>query len=253
MSPFAVSVRKEWLELWRSYRILVLVVVLTVFGLLAPFTAKYGPEMMKLLPNGEAIAKLMPVPTAADAVAQYLKSVSQFGVILALLLTMGAVAQEKDKGTAAMMLVKPLPRRSFILAKFAVLALVFAVGIGVAGAAAWYYTWLLFGPLDWVRWLALNGLTLSFVLVQVAITLLFSVVAKTQAAAGGMAFGVLMLLVILSSVPLVGTYLPAQLLGWAAGIMAGHPATAWPALAISGLIGLGSLLGAVVLFERQEV
>ncbi len=253
MSPFLVSVRKEWLEQWRSYRVLVLVVVLTLFGLLAPFTAKYTPEMMKLLPNGQAIARLMPPPTAADAVAQYLKSVSQFGIILALLLTMGVVAQEKDQGTAAMMLVKPLPRRAFILAKFAVMALLFAVGIGMAGLASWYYTWLLFGPLDPVRWLALNGLAFTFVLVQVAATLLFSVVAKSQAAAGGMAFGVLLLLAILSSIPVVGTYLPAQLLGWGAALMAGHPATAWPALAISGLIGFVSLVGAVVLFERQEV
>jgi len=35
--------------------------------------------------------------------------------------------------------------------------------------------------------------------------------------------------------------------------MAGHSATAWPALAISGLIGFVSLVGAVALFERQEV
>ena len=34
-----------------------------------------------------------------DAVTQYIKNIGQFGVILALLLTMGAVAQEKDKGT----------------------------------------------------------------------------------------------------------------------------------------------------------
>jgi ABC-2 type transport system permease protein len=253
MSPFAVSVRKEWLEHWRNYRLLVLVVVLTLFGLLAPFSARYTPEMMKLLPNGEAIARLMPPPTMTDAVTQYLKSVSQFGVILALLLTMGAVAQEKDKGTAAMMLVKPLPRSSFILAKFAVLALLFALGIGVAGLAAWYYTWLLFGPLDPARWLALNALALGFVLVQVAVTLFFSVVTRSPAAAGGLAFGVLMLLAIVSSIPVVGNYLPAQLLAWGAALMAGTPTTAWPALAISGLIGSGSLLGAVILFERQEV
>ena len=253
MTPFAVSVRKEWLEHWRNYRFLVLVVVLTLFGLLAPFTAKYGPEMMKLLPNGEAIARMMPPPTADDAVVQYLKSVSQFGVILALLLTMGVVAQEKDKGTAAMMLVKPLPRRSFILSKFVVLTLLFATGIGVAGLAAWYYTWLLFGAIDPARWLALNLLVLGFVLVQVAVTLLFSVVAKSQAAAGGMAFGVLMLLAIVSSFPVVGTYLPAQLLGWGAALMTGNPATAWPALAISGAIVLASLFGAVALFEGQEV
>lgn len=209
--------------------------------------------MVKLLPNGAALARLIPPPTALDAVAQYIKNVGQFGVVLALLLTMGAVAQEKDKGTAAMMLVKPLPRRSFILAKFAVLAQMFAVAIGLAGLAAWYYTWLLFGPVDPIRWLALNGLTLAFVLVQVAVTLLFSVIAKSQAAAGGLAFGVLVVMAILSSIPVVGAYLPAQLLGWGAAIMAGHPTTAWPALAVSGGIVVASLAGAVALFERQEL
>jgi ABC-2 type transport system permease protein len=253
MNPFLVSLRKEWLEQWRNYRFLVLAVVLTLFGLLAPFTARYGPEMMKLLPNGEAIAKLIPTPTVRDAVGQYLKNVGQFGVILGLLLTMGTVAQEKDKGTAAMMLVKPLPRRSFILAKFAASTLLFAAGIGLSGLAAWYYTWLLFGPLDPIRWIALNGLVLVFVLVQVAVTLFFSVVAKSQAAAGGLAFGVLMLLAIVSSIPVVGTYLPAQLLGWGAALATGGSTSAWSALAVSGVIGAASLLGAVLLFERQEV
>ena len=97
MTAFAVLFRKEWLEHWRNYRFLVLLIVLTLFGLLAPLTARYGPELLKLLPNGEAIARLVPPPTARDAVAQYLKNVSQFGAILALLLTMGVVAQEKDK------------------------------------------------------------------------------------------------------------------------------------------------------------
>jgi ABC-2 type transport system permease protein len=253
VTPLAAAFRKEWLEHWRSYRLLILVVVLSLFGLLAPFTARFGPELLKLLPNGEAIARLLPPPTARDAVTQYLKNVSQFGAILALLLTMGAVAQEKDRGTAAMMLVKPLARPAFLLAKFAVLGLVFTIAIGLAGAGAWYYTWLLFGPLDPGRWLALNLLALGFVLVQVAVTLLFSVVARSQAGAGGLAFGVMMLLAILSSIPVVGTYLPAHLLAWGAGLMAGESISAWPAAAISALLVAGSLGGAVLLFERQEL
>jgi ABC-type transport system involved in multi-copper enzyme maturation permease subunit len=154
---FLAALRKELLEQWRTYRLLAVGVVLVVFGLLSPLIAKYTPEIIKLIPNGEALSHLLPTPTAMDAVTQYIKNIGQFGVILALLLTMGAVAQEKDKGTAAMMLVKPLPRATFLVAKFTALALTFTATIAIAGAACYYYTWLLFGALDAPRWLALNG------------------------------------------------------------------------------------------------
>ncbi|MCD6286204.1 MAG: ABC transporter permease, partial [Anaerolineae bacterium] len=92
---FLVALRKELFEQRRTYRLLVVVVVLLGFGLMSPLAAKLTPELLRLLPNGEEIAKLIPSPTTADAVAQYLKNSSQFGVLLALLMTMGVVVQEK--------------------------------------------------------------------------------------------------------------------------------------------------------------
>ena len=97
MRIFWVALRKELIEQWRSYRLVVVGAVLLVFGLASPLLAKYGPEVIRLaLPEGEEILKLIPSPTAADAVAQYLKNISQFGILLAVLMTMGSVAQEKD-------------------------------------------------------------------------------------------------------------------------------------------------------------
>ncbi len=250
---FLAALRKEWLEQWRTYRLLMLGVVLVVFGLLSPLIAKYTPEIIKLIPNGEAIAQLIPTPTVMDAVTQYIKNIGQFGVILALLLTMGAVAQEKDKGTAAMMLVKPLPRVTFLVAKFTALALTFAVAIAIAGAACFYYTWLLFGALDVPRWLALNGLMLVFVLVYVALTLFCSVVAKSQAAAGGLALSLLFILGLTGSIPGLGEYLPGQLLAWGGGLMAGKAEAFWPALWVSVGIIVVALMGAKLIFERQEL
>jgi ABC-2 type transport system permease protein len=252
-APFAVSCRKEWLEQWRTHRLLVLVVVLTLFGLLAPFTAKYTPELLKLLPNGAAMARLLPAPTSRDAVAQYLKSVSQFGFVLALLLTMGAVSQEKDKGTAALLLVKPLPRRTFLRAKFATLAAAFALATTAAALGGYYYTWLLFGSMPLAGWLVLNGLILVFLLVQIAVTLLFSVIAKSQAAAGGMAFAVLIALALLGSIPVIGGWMPARLLAWGGSAISGQPLTAWPALAVSLGLVVVSLGLAQIIFERQEL
>ena len=253
MRIFFVALRKELIEQWRSYRLLIASVILVIFGLLSPLTAKYTPELMRLLPSGDEIAKLIPAPTAMDAVGQYVKNLSQFGVILALLMTMGVVAQEKDKGTAAMMLAKPMPRRVFLAAKFVALGLTFAASIAIAGAAGYYYTLLLFEALDVGRWLALNGLMLLFVLVYVALTLFCSTVTKSQVGAGGLAFGLLLVLAIPGSLPKVGEYLPGQLINWGAALMAGKADAYWPALWISlGLI-VAALVGAWAVFAKQEL
>ena len=51
MMSFFVALRKEWLEQWRTYRLLVTGVVLVVFGLTSPLIAKYTPELIKLVPE----------------------------------------------------------------------------------------------------------------------------------------------------------------------------------------------------------
>lgn len=250
---FFVALRKEILEQWRSYRLLIVVAVFVAFGLMSPLIAKFTPELIKLIPEGEQLADLIPPPTAADAVAQYIKNISQFGVILALLMAMGAVAQEKDKGTAALVLVKPMSRSAFLVAKFVALALTFAAGIAIAAAAAYYYTLLLFEPLDVPGWLALNGLMLLFVLVYVALTLFASTISKSQAVASGLAFAMLIVLASIGALPGVGEYLPGQLLAWGSGLFAGSDAESWPALWLSVGIIAAALVGAWVIFKRQEI
>jgi len=251
---FWVALRKELIEQWRSYRLVVVGAVLLVFGFASPLLAKYGPEVIRLaLPEGEEILKLIPSPTAADAVSQYLKNISQFGILLAVLMTMGSVAQEKDKGTAALILVKPMPRGVFLAAKMVALGLTFAIGIFLAGAACYYYTMLIFEALSLPAWLALNGLLLLFILVYVALTLLCSTLSQSQVVSGALAFGFLVILNVLGAVPRLGEAMPGRLTSWAGGLIAGDGGSAWPALAVSvGLIVVAMLIAWLIL-ERQEL
>jgi ABC-2 type transport system permease protein len=257
MSAFVHSLRKELLEHWRTGRLLVLAVVLVLFGLTSPLLAKFTPEIIGMIPEGEQFAGLIPEPSINDAIAQYLENISQFGVILALLLTMGSVAQEKERGTAALMLVKPLPRWAFLAAKFAALALVFGLSLALAAVGAYYYTLLLFGPLGLGAWTAANGLLLVFLLVYVALTLLCSALVRTPAAAGGLAFAGLILLAVPGVVPQLARLLPGALVGWAGQAAlspaSGAPEAGWAALSVSlGLIA-ASLVVAWLSFRRQEL
>lgn len=250
---FFTALRKEILELIRTYRLLVSAVLLVFFGLTSPLLAKYMRELIGMVPDVGDIAAIIPVPTTIDAVIQYVKNISQFGILLALLLGMGSVAQEKEKGTAAMMLVKPMPRSMFILAKFAALTLLFAVTLLVAGLACYYYTYLLFEALDIGAWLVLNGLLLIQILVYVAVTILCSTLMRTQIAAGGVAVGFMLFTVIFGVIPGLGKYFPGELSTWGSRLMAGDAQASWTALIISTAIIIISLSVAIVSFKKQEL
>ncbi len=244
--------RKEWVYLLRSYRFLITAVVLLFFGLTSPVLARYTSELMNLIPTGE-ITISMPPPTVAMAIDQYAKNMAQDGVLLGLLLTMGAVALEKDKGTAAMMLVKPLSRSSFLAAKFLGLAAMFAICLAIAGIAAYYYTLLLFESMNILNWLVLNLLIFVYILVIVAVTLLCSTITKSQGAAIGIAFGLLVIGWFAGGILRLGKYMPGELVTWGTRLMQGDGTASWVALGVSlGLIVIPLLLAGLI-FRNQEL
>ncbi len=245
--------KKEWLEQRRSRKFLIAVIVLTFFGMTSPLLAKFMPQMLALIPGASSIASLVPEPTVQDAVAQYIKNITQFGVLMALLFAMGSVASEKEKGTAALVLTKPLPRSSFLLAKFLALALTFTVALALAGVSAYYYTAVLFGAPDGLNWFLLNALLLLYMLVYVAVTLLFSTLVKTQYIAMGASFGVLILLGILGAIPGWSASLPDGLIQNGAALLTGAPLAGWQCLWVSLGILILSLGAAILAFRKQEL
>jgi len=247
------ALRKEMIEQWRTYRLLVVCVVLIAMAMTSPLIAKLTPELLKLLPGGADFASLVPAPTLMDAVGQYVKNISQFAFLLALLTSMGLVAQEKEKGTAVLMLVKPLGRGTFLFSKFAAQAVTFLVALLLAGLAGYYYTMFLFSAPDLTSWLVMNLLLWLWIMVYVAVTLLGSTLLKSQAAAAASGFGFLLVVAFLGSLPGIGLYLPGQLTASALAIFRGASADLWPAVLVSlGLI-VACLLAAWASFSRQEL
>jgi ABC-2 type transport system permease protein len=250
---FGTAFNKEFLELRRTRKFFVALVVIVLFGMTSPLMAKMVPEIMKMVPGGEQYAFIIPPPTINDAITQYVKNVTQFGVLLVLLFGMGSVAGEKDKGTAAMLFSKPLPRLSFLLAKISALTFVFALPIVISGAAGYYYTYVLFGQLPLLPWLGLNGLIMLYLLMYIALTVFFSTLTKTQYIAIGLSFGTLMVFGILSSLPGLSGYFPDVLITNAAMIASGIKPESWIGVWTSLGILCASIVGGWLIFRKQEL
>ncbi len=246
---------KEFSELWRSYRFLITLAVLTAFGILGPVSAKYLPVILSSMADvPEGLAEIMPDPDVAMAMTEYSGNLVQFGVILAILVPMATVVGERASGTAEITLSKPVSRASFLLAKFLAYGLTFTAGVAVAGLAGYYYTGLLFEWVPPTGFLAANALILVYLLVLIAVTLLASTLARSQLAAAGMAVAVLALMGVLGTLPPVGRWLPAAMLRWGGGLALGISAEpAWGALAVSVALILAALFAAWAVFRQQEL
>ncbi len=255
MAVFVTAVRKELWQQWRTKRVLVITAVFLLFGLTSPMLAYFTPKLIQNLPGAEQFANLIPTPTAADAVGQYIKNLTQFGFILAVLLGMGLVAGEKEHGTAAMMLSKPLPRWAFILSKFVAQTAVYALAFLAAALAAYFYTWILFEPLNLAAFLFGNFLLLVWILVFSAVTLLASTLANSTGAAAGLALAGAIVLAILGSLPNIGALFPAGLVAWAStlGLPTATVAVNGGALTASTGLIIICLVTAVAVFEVQEL
>jgi ABC-2 type transport system permease protein len=251
---FGTAVGKEMRQQWQTRRVLVVVAVFLLFGLGSPLLARFTPELLRNIEGAEQFAELVPTPTAVDALTQYIKNITQFGFIMAILLGMGAVAGEKERGTAAIILSKPMARWAFVLSKFVAQALVYLLAFLLAALAAYYYTLILFKPLDLFAFLLGNFLLLVWLLVFAAVTLLGSAIANSTSAAAGMALFGCVLLLLAGGLPVVGALAPAGLVGWASQLGVDTAGAAnGGALAASVVLIMILLITAVAVFERQEL
>jgi ABC-2 type transport system permease protein len=251
---FWSATRKELLFLWRTWRIVIVCSVIFVFAILAPLLTKFTPQLLGSLEGAEMFAELIPEMTVTDSLNQHIESMTQFGFILVILVGMGMVAGEKERGTAGMVLSKPLPRSMFISSKFFSLALIYLLAFVIALTAGYYYNLILFGQIDFWGFAAINGLLLLWLLIFTALTLLGSTMGNSTGAAAGFSLGGAIVLLLAGSIPRLGPLLPSGLLAWASQLAARlQGAGNWGAFVLGVVLILIFLVAALGVFERQEL
>jgi ABC-2 type transport system permease protein len=258
MKQWWVMFRREWLEMWRSYKVIWMPIAFVLLGISQPVTSYYLPDILKNfgeLPEGSVIE--IPVPSAADVLASTLSGqFTQVGMLILVLASMGLIASERSSGIASIILVKPVSYWSYVTAKWTGALCLTWLSYGLGYLAAWYYTTYLFGtlPLEHaVQAFFLYGLWLSFI---TTITTALSTCLKNTGAVAAVS---LMTVVALAA----STSMVPEWLGWSPARHMNHSVMlltegqigdqfVW-SLLVTGLLLIGFMVAAVLVFRKKEL
>ena len=222
MNGFASLIRKDALEQWRTFRLPAMGLVFVIFGLMSPPLAKYTPELVDQFAGDIEIS--FPTPTSKDAIDQIIRNLAQTGPIAAILLGMGVIASEKQRGTAALILTKPVTRGAFILAKFLALMATLGTAVILGCAAGYVYTAILFEPLPVGGYTLFTLLILLSITVYAALTFLGSTIVKSPLPAAGVGLAALAITAALAALPGIGEFMPVGLYAPARDLALAKPA-----------------------------
>lgn len=248
--------KKEWMELCRTGRLLILLLIFTLFGIMNPALAKLTPWLMETLSESLADAGLVTATVTVDAMTswtQFFKNIP-VGLIIFILTSSGSFTTEYQKGTLIPVITKGLSRRKIVLAKaLLILAIWTAMYLLCFGITYGYNAYFWDNSITNHLFLA-AALTWLFGVWIIALLIFFSVVSQsgTQVllGVGGIAMGVY----ILSMFPKLSTFLPVKLMDGMSLLQgANNPGDYYISIAIAGIIALLCMLLAVVFFDRKRL
>jgi ABC-2 type transport system permease protein len=140
-----------------------------------------------------------------------------------------------------MTLSKPVSRSAFVSAKLLAMSMTFIVSMILGSLFCFGYTvWLIQGAAV-MPFVGLNLLLGLFLVFCLSVTLFFSSLYKSGLAAGGLAISVVIVQAIISSIPVIGNFMPGKLLSWGTDLLTGSGTGNWWALGIT-VVAIGLCL-----------
>lgn len=249
-------IQKEFMEIWRTGKMLILALVFTVVGIMNPAIAKMTPWLMELMKDsleGTGLIMTQVTVNALNSWTQFFKNMPIALVIFVLSMS-GVLTKEYRCGTLILSLSRGVRRYKILLSKALVLILLWTGGywlcFGITyGYNAWY----------WENAVALNLFFAAFAwwelgMLVAALILLFS--ALTNSGSGvtlgvaGSVFG----MYLVSLLPKVGAWMPTKLMDGNAIVYAlADPRAYGKAAILAGMMFFVCLGAAISVLHKKKL
>lgn len=129
MNQLITFCKKEWMEMIRTGRLILLFIIFCLFGIMNPAIAKLTPWMFDMLSDTLEEQGMIIMEVAVDAMTswtQFYKNIP-IGLIVLVILFSGIMTNEYLKGTLINMLTKGLARWKVIIGKSIVMIVVWTL------------------------------------------------------------------------------------------------------------------------------
>lgn len=255
-SGFLAFLKKECMELWRSGKLLVLLVVFVLFGIMNPAIAKLTPWLMEQMADELAGSGLSVSAVTVDASASWAQFFKNIPMALVLFLVMfgGSLTNECRRGTLIPLLARGLSRHAVVAAKAVAIVVVWTAGYWLCFGITLGYNLYFWGRGEMVRYVLAALLPYLFGLWLVMMLLAVSVVAKSGTSVVAGLAALVALCYLFGMLPGVARWLPTGLMAaqsFAAG--AGEFSEFAPAAAVAGMSGAAGYAGAVLGFGQKLI
>ncbi|MDF2542927.1 MAG: hypothetical protein K0S47_2645 [Herbinix sp.] len=214
MKQLIAFTKKEWLENIRTGKLLIMIIIFTIFGIMNPAIAKMTPWIYDMLSEQMAEQGIMINEMTVDAMTswmQYYKNISM-GLIVLVVMFCGILANEFQKGTLINILTKGLSRWKVITAKSIISVFIWTLCYWLAYGITYGYN-----AYFWDNSIARHLFVSAFFIYLVGIwllSLLFVSSVFFETSSGVLLFtgAIFAIIYIASMIPTISDYLPTKLL-----------------------------------------
>ncbi len=248
--------KKEWMDLIRSGKAFLLVLISALFGVMNPAIAKLTPWLMETMSESLQETGLYVTGVEVDALTswtQFYKNMPMALFIIILLLS-GIFTQEYQRGTLVLVLTKGAQRRSVYLAKAMMCVLVWSLCFWLTFLITWLYNGYFWDNGIVSELLTAAALFWLFGIWVSLTTVFFSTVAKeTSGVLAGTGI-VLLITYVAGIVPKIQKYLPTKLLEAQTLLTeSAVPKNFCEAVVIAIFLTAAAGLAGLLLFERKRI
>lgn len=253
MRGYLAFVKKEFMEIIRTYKLVVLGAIFLILGIMNPLTAKLTPTLLSsLVPEGMTIT--ISEPSAMDSWMQFYKNVPQIGLIVLVIVFSGLMSAELSKGTLVNMLTKGLPRKTVILSKFTVAGLVWTGIYALCFLFSYGYT-VYFWKEKVEHLLFATFCVWAFGVLLIACVLLGGVLFKSSYGSLLFSGGVVAVLFVLNLFGKIKDYNPVRLVSENLPLLRQEMEAAdfiWP-LVFCGILAMIMMVSSITIFNNKKI
>ena len=257
MRQLNAFIKKEWMEQFRTNKLLIIMIVSVMMGIMAPAVAKLTPALFETMADTLAEQGIAGIEvgdvTALTSWQQFYKNISML-VIVFVIMYSGSYTTEYQRGTLINIVTKGMSRTKILVSKLLVQLVVWTMAYVVNFVTTYVYTEYYWDNSEVKNCIFAGVMVYIFGIWVIGLMTLASSIGDTNMSVLLITGGVVAVCYILSIVPDVAEYMPTKLLGAVELLNGAVDVEAYAkAIIVVVVTYVMTIIGSVLCFNKKRI